>query len=768
MFASAPALTNATHVLERLGRLEERMAAQDVKTAQLEASLEKRLVDFARSQLFQNEPVSTDQEAPVEECIEMEAPPEAEEFRSASYDDIKELTIRCDEITLHESAWEAAFVAWNPASGILGSAFLTLAILFNVCAQIVFCTIVYSFFADTDNSTFHDTVIENARDWRLTEAHSTDRMDRATWVSLATRVCGGDGSLVIANEQAGILEELIMYKEPLGMNFVIPVPVGPVLTILCLFLWSFTVASEILRCIDIFNVLLMIPAGGMGSSIVIDADDQIIIKSMGWPRRFALLILTCLRMAIAAWLLVSGGMWLCSTTNLFDLVLNAAALAFVLDFDELIFLTLCPEMVKRTVAQMAPMKRKSDPVFLGLGFRAPVSLLCCIAFVVILYVTILQSVIDRMDLVENEMCNGIQSFVVDSNPSLGYAVAVPTEDIGVIKVSVLADAARELKDLAENKFSDSAKMGRDDQDMLAVVVGSRGDFSTELQRTSADFVTPSCVDEMHNTEDGSAHPAYLETLRSATLLYTATHCENFTAAFCRSLDSRGRWVRSFCGRSCGCNTILSSLVDQSGCPSACTSEILVELSVFSEKDPFGMADCTDKPPAAFRSPPAQRFFEQLQEILDVLLPIENLTDRGCQSLFARTAEEVFGPDMSEWLPDALCGRAKGSNVALESVQYRSMRFLCPVTCGCTLSFSSDCPVSCQKGAYSVQQEACATGLCPGGAVADASPTRGPPGMSCPQIDGMLKSGQLKQATCAILAAQMSFECCCPGGTSCGD
>jgi len=66
-------------------------------------------------------------------------------------------------------------------------------------------------------------------------------------------------------------------------------------------------------------------------------------------------LLGAMQIAISAFLLVVGGLWLATTTRSSDLVLNAVALSYIMEIDELIFVTIVPRQVHDVISNLEPL-----------------------------------------------------------------------------------------------------------------------------------------------------------------------------------------------------------------------------------------------------------------------------------------------------------------------------------------------------------------------------------------------------------------------------
>ena len=109
-------------------------------------------------------------------------------------------------------------------------------------------------------------------------------------------------------------------------------------------------------------------------------------QPMGHPRLLVLHVIVCAclqvmvfvfvigpRFFIASLLLYSGSLYLANTGNLGDLILNAVALTFVKDVDELIFEAIVQEETQRFIASLRPLRWSYSHV----AFRFGRSQKCC-------------------------------------------------------------------------------------------------------------------------------------------------------------------------------------------------------------------------------------------------------------------------------------------------------------------------------------------------------------------------------------------------------
>jgi len=132
-------------------------------------------------------------------------------------------------------------------------------------------------------------------------------------------------------------------------------------------------------------------------------------------------------------LFIAGARFLCHTLEIGDLILNAVALGFIMDVDEIIFQFL-PTRVWCAVA-------KSDPLSMGrvcgCSFDAshPSALVCVGAAMVAFWYGMLGDVITRMRLAEQFLCEGITDFVYALDPLTGVVYVGDTAGVPVLDLN---------------------------------------------------------------------------------------------------------------------------------------------------------------------------------------------------------------------------------------------------------------------------------------------------------------------------------------------
>ena len=236
--------------------------------------------------------------------------------------------------TLGETVWEAPAVVGRSGLPVSHSMNIVMAFTLNVYVQALFYVIAWKTFAEEGLPD-----VEDIKQWRYTIAHDVVWAD-SLGVSLAGRVCGGDSSLVVSAAQKELFDELSQYTSTFdGYLFTTAIPQGVLLCSVALVIWLLLVVDE-WHALATFTVAMFFD--------VVDG----VRLTVGWPRFLAMVLVAGLRLAISTGLFVIGVLWLLKTTSLEDIILNAAALHFVMDVDEVVFKTLMTKRVKELLQSM--------------------------------------------------------------------------------------------------------------------------------------------------------------------------------------------------------------------------------------------------------------------------------------------------------------------------------------------------------------------------------------------------------------------------------
>jgi hypothetical protein len=643
---------------------------------------------------------------------------------------------------IKETVWECVVLCGMPAVGAAGSCAMLLSILMNLVLQSLFCFVaMYGFTEDTLPS------VESARRWRLTDAHSLTYMDQSSFVSLAARVCGEDSSLTFANSQNSVLMEIREYMNPISLFGTEFCSVGQLLCVVVLFVWLLFVAQEVQDSLAFASTVCALPRSRR--TILVQDGDTYALESISAKRTVFLMGVVLFRLGIVIVLGYAGSLWLCNTRELKDLVLNAAALAFVTDLDELIFSTLTPLSASVLVERLEPLRRPKGLRWRGLGLHSIFGFAACVAFTCFFLFGHALPMGDRMIAIEKELCKrGSVDFVVEHNRGLGLPLAVATasfEDTAPEVDSWFKHVVAEIID-SHSPMVDGASTNV----TSARPVASKQSFFSYLAQGINDQGFPSCNDilDTPNVPDIEAH---LTWLRYNYDNLTATTCQDFVE---HCGDQEGFALRYVCPRTCGCADPYSGLYYQSGCPDVCSRERTAHL-----RKPFCEDLSNESSPAHLDG--IRSFIERFSEAYGNPFPPGFLQEGGCDDLI-----KMADMDPYYWTKHSLCSASIGTKGSLQS--------FCPVACGCAESDGENsagahCPESCARGAGAapnVSSEECVMGLCPNGELMGSALAYPGQVYTCGLMDSMFYSGAYTDNMCQWTRGSLQQSCC--SGTPCVD
>jgi len=178
-----------------------------------------------------------------------------------------------------------------------------------------------------------------------------------------------------------------------------------------LFVWFLTMAREYVSIYQHVIAYYHIPKHRKHTRFVA-TEEGLKIKYISYSRLWFVFFVIALRLVIASSLLYSGSVWLCKTFSVPDLVLNGAALAFILDIDDIIFQTIVPKGAHNLVSNIEPIELGEPWIWHGLGGRW-IPLVGSFAFVVFMAYDELIPFKQKLDDIMRYMCAGEQNFFFD-------------------------------------------------------------------------------------------------------------------------------------------------------------------------------------------------------------------------------------------------------------------------------------------------------------------------------------------------------------------
>eukprot|EP00927_Polykrikos_kofoidii_P083969 TRINITY_DN8736_c0_g1_i7.p1 TRINITY_DN8736_c0_g1~~TRINITY_DN8736_c0_g1_i7.p1 ORF type:complete len:741 (-),score=113.85 TRINITY_DN8736_c0_g1_i7:42-2183(-) len=459
------------------------------------------------------------------------------------------------EYKLSESVWDAVLVIGVRRVGRGAAALLIVAVLLNLIIQGTFCGVLMA--SEDFNprplgaGRFEDTLMAMKK-WRHTEGHKLSQKDLAG-VSLVSRVCANDGSLSVSMRQTTILEEINGY---LGMEETDThprtLPLGPVLTFMCVFYYCVCVAGE-LRNVVCF-ILALLSLEKVRFKCVAENYTLIAISY-----RFLIcnLLLGVLRVLVASSLLFVGVAWLTTTTAITDLILNTAALCFVMDLDDLLFRAVVPQTVQEVVCEFTPLKFRRAPW----NMEALAPLVCILAICVTVSCTIVAENIVGMVETKSELCGGFVDFV-SAKAENGIMHGVMTTPHSLVDFGAGYEV-RAVQELIAMKDAE-------DDNSFEFMFWHRADEQSFKAGVAKDWVTASqsgiCInydDAVYASSFRSNFASYLSTARA---IVDPTGSGGFSSEFTCSeykpfCDGRFHaLIRYLCPLTCGCDDATSGLL----------------------------------------------------------------------------------------------------------------------------------------------------------------------------------------------------------------
>ncbi|CAJ1384007.1 unnamed protein product [Effrenium voratum] len=594
-----------------------------------------------------------------------------------SFDDMSEQ--QEGQVHFGESAWTFPFVIGLVPAGQWDMTFSILLLLLNLGMQVAFTIIIST---DDFMGTPFWRQIHYAKRWRISMAHDYQYLDLAGR-SLVSRVCAGDGALILSTTQATLVEQINSFLGLQEDQFEAPFfQPGTLLCMLCMLFWSLCVYKEYRNIWLGLEVVLRIPRSDQ--SIFRDNTLRSICKG-----RFKILLFTYLaRAAIATLLLGAGIRWLAETTSITDLMLNCVALNAILDIDEFLFAGFTPISIQVAVQNLKPVKMKygrqrSQLESFGL-------LILLIGTLLIPYLFLLQPLAESMIAVKIELCGGNQTFVIGRNSETQQNIGLVTKsgfDASDLTITELAVDIHKSTTGSEEPylffFAPNAR-GFDQQlnaDMATTTTQFGFCIETEVLQPSGQFYGDPLVE-----------PMVERILRLAAASLGQVDFDDIGCADVKFLCSRpdARLLRMVCGATCGCNDPFASAwhkVPSQGCIPSCLQYATDQLAASTCEDQLVQEEWElfwdlypDAISAFFNTDVSQ------SSIYPALVNLSNvMKSMGCSAL------------RNPSFQDELVSRTRWCEGYLPL--FRPLAGHCPASCGCV--GASPLPVYCPSSCAAV-------------------------------------------------------------------
>eukprot|EP00927_Polykrikos_kofoidii_P033445 TRINITY_DN2827_c0_g1_i4.p1 TRINITY_DN2827_c0_g1~~TRINITY_DN2827_c0_g1_i4.p1 ORF type:complete len:544 (-),score=43.77 TRINITY_DN2827_c0_g1_i4:44-1537(-) len=457
---------------------------------------------------------------------------------------------------------------------------------------------------------------------------------------------------------------------------------GPMIVVMCMFYYSMFVLTDLQHAVRTVFALIALPRA---ERTKIESN---VLVSISYTRLTLSICVVIVRIAVAFTLLITGLVWLSVTSEITEAILNAAALSFVLELDDLLFHATLPSTVQNFVNEMKPIRYKRPRWILEASLPILVSVL---AIVTVCRTVMSENMVD-MVRIRKELCGGFVDFVSAKN-SVGIMSSRRTAQSG-------SSASYELASVQEMTQAGNPAVN-------ALFFQTQwtdwnvADFERFVKSTAISLPQAyPCADYDHFPWA----PMYNASLRSVINNLIAnvaqgterTRVEEFSCGDYRAVcdDSRYPLMRMKCAETCGCGNWTSGLLlsEESlhgGCPPACKPRIQEQIITSA---------CFDLPvtstapqDAAFRLA-WKRYWDAVQMFAQVYAP-DAVDD----------FKVVAGAKLANGCDDTAGNPLSGASFCSSDTDFlkyhglRSIVAFCPDTC-CRKSApetrSSDCPRAC--------------------------------------------------------------------------
>lgn len=439
--------------------------------------------------------------------------------------------------------------------------------MLNIVASVCFLAVVASdsFQGDPVNSE-----VSAANQYRLSVAHDYLNLDTSKTQTLAYRVCNDSPLLITSQPQSFLIQAIQSYlgnRHPTESETWGP-PIGAVLLMTCVIAWYLAVCRQVRVQWSRVVVLISIPRSSR--TMIVNG----VCEQISYARAMAMLVITVGQGVFAACLFVWGTIWLSHTTAFSDLILNFAALAAVLEVDELIFDSLFPRKLQFAIQSLEAVRverRYRDNLC-----ETFVLFLMTILAAVATYFSFLHGddgILSSMQAIRQELCGGNLDFVVRYNPNTQQVYWLDTSAANYDGFGALQEAVSDLKNVSgmagngrrAHKVSGYKELEAKSEQQLETFLTARNqcqDYSDEREQ-AVQFQNTALV---HSLDVDWA------TLKILTGTSTAQTCGDMKT-FCD--NSSLPMVRFLCPVTCQCSAFLERgylRTHANGCDKQCLDD----------------------------------------------------------------------------------------------------------------------------------------------------------------------------------------------------
>mmetsp|Transcript_150259 Transcript_150259/g.276138 ORF Transcript_150259/g.276138 Transcript_150259/m.276138 type:complete len:754 (+) Transcript_150259:75-2336(+) len=487
-----------------------------------------------------------------------DAPNESDQVNTAKAmeDVLQEKVIHSGVYEFEDSTWDIAIFAFiHPLPRGVSIATLGMALL-NIVMQLILCLLIMAEFTKRENWP------EDATNWRHANGHWLKYAD-SVGKTLVNRVCTDDKSMTLSGTQLNIFGDANGYVED---QYIQNLSFGPLLCFLVLLLWFLSALwVEMSRCFLLLQALFQMDRAPHSSFTLVE--DHFALKEISICRLILITLMTAVRLVIAGLLYDSGARWLASTPNIRDLVLNAAALTFILDIDNILCANLKPASMHCISKDIEPLVAKQNiiaeyrdkcvmklPLAKRLGHTKKGALpwkclMCLVSLFTVTSLVFKSYVSPNLEQLTNTvkaLCKEPQNFVVDMHQPTGIVFF--------------------WNGATEQQTQQSDLMSQVVHNMVHHTVTNEAQTSPDFQSLQSSVALPleNFVERYGTCNDFQSFQWHLRApLEKALGRKDLQSCEDLMPQDCMKPDAI---IRFACPKTCGCATPSAGYYMLAGCP----------------------------------------------------------------------------------------------------------------------------------------------------------------------------------------------------------
>lgn len=649
-----------------------------VKNEVLSSGVTNDIVAQVKKEMLKESPDLKQEPAAVETFVEEDHAPKAD-LQSP-----EKIDLQAPEYAFEESIWDLVLFFGHDKVGACGSVLIGIQFLLILTMQIAFCIVCQINFTSND---FDEDTQQGLKDFRLRFGHDMQYSDTGLQWPLARIICSDEvsaktksNSLIYGTSQMTTLDAIDSYLE--ADSTLESMFGGRTLCALALACWFLTVFKHFQRIWRCLFALSGVPKGT--STVIAEEGGCFVLESLAWPRIILACFVSIVRFGCYGFLLYSGGAWLSYTTDAKDLVLNAAALEFVLDLDGLLFQALAPVASKIFISQLQPLPERGWLFCRGADSIALLGIIFVPTVTIYFYMDLVVPLVRDMTKARSLLCDDNLGFYFSRDIALGYYwFQLPDAETNKLNRAM----SEEIQKSVESMMKTGKPRGVGTSTIYENF--SVNEVATLDTSAYADLLNIGCLDG-DRLEGG-----LLEWVNLVGRIYnlteywgTVTSCDAFVTT-CWDADLAildkdsyilGYAMRLLCPKSCGCEIPDSIVPDHRpsfGCPSSCfvTQKYKNKLDFLAEK-----YNCTD---FAEHMPHWPVWAKYLDEVMMTVWKIESSYD-----LIVADGCTFFSRELSHGALVQVCEGT--SNV----IRLRPLSTLCPQTCQCSTGWVKGCAPRC--------------------------------------------------------------------------